>query len=540
MFCTPGAGSDSIIARVSCGLDYYFSGQGIGDDVDDEDEQRSPERRAVSWLVAKAPKAMQRPIVFNQNGYESFRTMSTKPSDILIASYPRCGLSWIQAITWFLMRSDDEGRLPNGWQRWDGSRGPTYCEDRTATRMAPKRVANQQDPRIFTTHARPEHWPNIIADGGKIIIITRDPRDAMVSTFFRLRELGIELRAFGGLDDRVFKCAKACDTQSLDSVFDDFNDNGDKVNCLSLLIDDPQEKNNASSHQTNLQQGKNGGVEPYDATKSKNRRFYADYYTWHAEIAKLMDIYGSDRFLLVTYEDLQENPVKVTKDVYAFLVQAPTTSNGNEDPRQYRQGIMSKVASQAKINNAIDFASFENIQARGNAALRKGVVGDHRVYLTPEHWEAMVRKTLLNLIQYPQLRSVCHRLVQDTPNALRILSESDRCILEPLLKETDTPLTSAVKNATDENNIIRIPLENPQDDHVVYSDWSIGKEKTDASVTQTSQTKNIGLPAANSAAFRRPNLFNLSRIPSSRRSTVASPKTSQRKNATSVANDSRS
>ena len=51
--------------------------------------------------------------------------------------------------------------------------------------------------------------------------------------------------------------------------------------------------------------------------------------------------------------------------------------------------LFGKPATSDKIDEAVRFASFDETAARGDDALRKGVVGDHKIYLSREHWDAV-------------------------------------------------------------------------------------------------------------------------------------------------------
>ena len=447
MFCNP-LGGDAW-SRVSCGL--YFLGSGDANYLIDEEEevqqqQQLDDKPQVSWLVAKGPKAMQRPIVFNQRGFESFRVMATRPTDILVTSYPRCGLSWLHALTFALLEKDD---TCVGWK------GPVYCEARSSARAYAEKVATQSTPRLFSTHARPENWPAVLDAGGKVVVITRDPRDALVSTFFRLRELGTELQAYAAVDDRIGNCATACANVTMDSVFDDFHDDGfnDSDSILSLLIEDgfdedpggddsqPQASPQAlSSRENSSAETPNGRVtrEALSSTslfsrsetlddddetpharppKRKNTRFYSDYYGWHLEMASLAAQYPT-QVLLIQYEDLQMDIAKEGAKIQKFL------------------------RSTVDIDRAVEFASFEATKDRGDSALRKGVSGDHRIYLTKEHWDAVCRKTLLEFADVLPLRPLCTRIATDCPNALAILPKRLRTDLNAMIPKKERPVSS--------------------------------------------------------------------------------------------------
>lgn len=342
LFCTPTS-PDTSMSRFVCGLQWTLGGGSSNVDVEvfvDEEEHEMPP--AVSWLVATGPKALQRPIIMNKRGFEVFRNLEGHVSDILVTGYPRCGLSWAHAIIFFLARSSDNGTLEKG-ELMVGGRGPVYCETRNADKVSAHSVLAQHAPRLLTTHSRPGNWPDV---KGKVVIITRDPRDALVSTFFRIKQIGEELRTYENVDGRIAKCANECLTQTLEQVFDDFNDDGSGKSVMSLLMEDDEA-----------------------LPSPRNPRFYGDWFTWHSEVAKAVD---GKRSFVIGYEELHHDAARVVRRLAKFL----------EIP-----------INDEKVARCVEYAGFDATRARGDAHLRKGVVGDHRIYLTQEHWDAMAKKT---------------------------------------------------------------------------------------------------------------------------------------------------
>lgn len=375
MFCMVAGDSSQRWAQMACGLEVYLLGDNGVDLMIDESSERSAPlaSKAANWLVAKGPKALQRPIIFNQKSFDDFKNLTTRSSDVLVAGYPRCGTSWVHAMVYFLVRSDEEGVLETDPMQTVGGRGPIYCEARSSSRWNVESVANQAEPRLMTTHARPTNWPSV----QRAIVVTRDPRDAMVSTFFRVREIADEMRTFENIDGRIGACAQACAAQTLETVYDDFNDDGSASHILSILMDDGDDFDKAEEE----------SVKP-------NGRFYGDWYTWHSE---MLDAAKTRVVKVVTYEDLHANPAAVATGLAKFL---------------------QLDSSKQKIDRCIDFAAFSSVRARGDTALRKGVVGDHKIYLTQEHWDAMARKTIKHFHRAEPLASLVQRVARSSPTVV--------------------------------------------------------------------------------------------------------------------------
>jgi hypothetical protein len=47
-------------------------------------------------------------------GAQAFRRMRMEPSDVVMASYPKCGTSWVHQIIFCLLRMDERGRFRPG------------------------------------------------------------------------------------------------------------------------------------------------------------------------------------------------------------------------------------------------------------------------------------------------------------------------------------------------------------------------------------------------------------------------------------------
>lgn len=378
MFCMPEGSSTPRWAHLACGLESYLLGDSGVSFLVDESEAAAPQNR---WRVSSAPKALQRPFVFQSQTLNEFKKIVPRATDVLVASYPRCGLTWVHAIVFYLSRSDDHGRLLVDPSHNFGGKGPLYPESRNSSVFKIEHLVGQEDPRIMTTHVRPAEWPDI----DRVVVVTRDPRDALVSTYFRIKGVVKEMQAMiqemrqlelqSQEDERLLQFTSRCSNQTLDEVYEDFNDDGSAAPILSGLMDD--------------------GIEE-ERPAEPNTRVYADWYTWHAELLALS---RNRAVKVVTYEDLHHDPRGVVADIAMFLGFPPTAS---------------------KIDRCVEFASFGAVSARCEphyvqAALRKGVMGDHKIYLTREHWDAMVRRTIRRFHRDLPMRSLVIRVAADSP-----------------------------------------------------------------------------------------------------------------------------
>ena len=153
-------------------------------------------------------------------------------------------------------------------------------------------MERQQRPRVVSSHARAGRLPKTFErSGARLLIVDRDPRDALVSTFFRLKRLGQKLRALECHDARLGAAADACEKLTLETVFDDFNAGG-----ADLALDFDQEAAVPAS-----------AVWPPGAAAAAPARDdaaaaadddagleYGDYYDWHADHGKVADALGEE------------------------------------------------------------------------------------------------------------------------------------------------------------------------------------------------------------------------------------------------------
>ena len=139
---------------------------------------------------------------FNDEGFKAFQASTLRPSDVVFVSYPKCGTSWMHQILFCLLRMDGDGELPAPRTELLGSSGQVYPDavpvsasevaagDRGAGGRGAASVRSiealmaQPEPRLFTTHIRGPNLPPSLQANGRLVVIARNPKDAIVSTFF--------------------------------------------------------------------------------------------------------------------------------------------------------------------------------------------------------------------------------------------------------------------------------------------------------------------------------------------------------------------
>ena len=432
------SGDHGMMSRLACGMELLFFGEPL-------DDLPANANETWSWEIATEPVALQKPPVKHTKGLAQFRRLSCRSDDVFVCSYPRCGLSWAHALAFHLCRSDEDGSLPYDATRVVGGRGPVL-PDTPPTRWSLSDVERQDAPRVFSSHAAVADLPaSFASSGARLIVVDRDPRDALVSAFFRLKRLGAKFRALECHDGRLGLAATACEGLTLEKVFDDFNDDGAGKASLALDFDaararaDPPEPRPLSSTYGDAvdRSGVDGAAALVNAAFSgddvgdggsarvgSSPGDYGDYYSWHAAHSRRAVDLGEDRVLHVHYERLQDEPEAVARDIYAFLY--PTESS----------------PSRAKVDEAVHFASFAVTAARGDDALRKGVTGDHKIYLSKEHWDALAVKCAKRLALEDRCAYQVARLTQDCPAALRAVPGPRRAAI--IQAQNDAPADNVV------------------------------------------------------------------------------------------------
>lgn len=137
-------------------------------------------------------------------------------------------------------------------------------------------MLEQPAPRLFSTHARAQNLPAKLATQGRLIVISRNPKDAMVSAHFFSKKLAAQ----GGPE-----------AAGADAVADSM-----QSTCAA-----------------------------WNATQSEEPEAgaYGDYYSWHEEQTKLMSQIGEKRATITFYETLQDdfdNEVRRLADFLGILL----------------------------------------------------------------------------------------------------------------------------------------------------------------------------------------------------------------------------
>lgn len=266
------------------------------------------------------------PAYFKKAGLERFKELKLEDDDVVMVSFPKCGTSWMHQILFCLLRMDDGGEFPAPLEQMVASWAQVYPDSLpsgaqgTRPALTVDALETQRRPRLFSCHIRAGNLPPSLLKHGRLVMISRNPKDALVSGFYFMKKIAAA-----------------------------FPDNQRVRETAALPLEDFYGNFNASV------------PEPGDG--------YGDYYSWHRDMADLLDRMGVQRSIFTLYESLQADFRGEVSRLASFL------------------GL--GTLSDAKLSAIASRVSLEAMGERKVFTVRKGVVGDHMSHLTPTHWAEM-------------------------------------------------------------------------------------------------------------------------------------------------------
>lgn len=315
------------------------------------------------------------PPYFKREGFDAFKIMQTKEDDVIMASYPKCGTSWMHQIIFSLLRIDDHGNLPAG-QKLIGKDHQVYPasllldsqHNGFSGRVTFNSLIAQRAPRLFSTHSRAGNLPKTILDKGRLVIIARNPKDAFISMFF--------------FDQKYKKITK--------------NPNIDK----HIREQYTQWVDKGMEHMfEQFQQHMGPDMAPIG---------FGDYFSYYKDMLALLQQIGlfgdhhhidggqRPRGFLTFYETLHSDFDSEIKRLAAFL--------GVTLTREKFATLKERVSFQAMAGAKLSGGRQHFV--RKHFTIRKGVVGDHMNYLSAAHWaraDELFRQQMLGVKEFHPL-----------------------------------------------------------------------------------------------------------------------------------------
>ena len=179
-------------------------------------------------------------------------------------------------------------------------------------------LEQQPSPRVFTTHLQHQALPASIHAAGRLVVVTRNPKDALCSLAkFWEKLASMPAGTISAAASRVAKSIVGEAEGGLGALADAFNTK-----------------------------------QPADRTGT-----FGDYYTYYSGMCGLADSLGQDRAIVLSYEALRGDFRREVERLAAFLGVGPL--------------------SEAKFEAVARRTSMDTMRSAGIVTVNKGVVGGH-------------------------------------------------------------------------------------------------------------------------------------------------------------------
>lgn len=142
------------------------------------------------------------PMGFPVEGFQSALQYVAQPNDLFVATYPKCGTTWIQHIVYLILHRgtplQEHQKVDQAFPHLEEVRAD-YCQNLPPTRSG---APNGEGYRLIKTHlyysTTPQH------PRAKCICVVRNPKDVVVSFFHHTRGFERHYQFANGLFDVYF------------------------------------------------------------------------------------------------------------------------------------------------------------------------------------------------------------------------------------------------------------------------------------------------------------------------------------------------
>ncbi|KAL6594632.1 hypothetical protein ACP70R_048370 [Stipagrostis hirtigluma subsp. patula] len=124
------------------------------------------------------------------------RRFAPRPDDVLVASYPKCGTTWLKALAFAVMarRAHPPSAADHPLRRLNPHDCVPLVDEALAAGEGP-RLDRLPSPRLMNTHLPHALLPEPVAAGGcRVVYICRDPKDMVVSIWHFVRRIQPDLQ----------------------------------------------------------------------------------------------------------------------------------------------------------------------------------------------------------------------------------------------------------------------------------------------------------------------------------------------------------
>jgi len=116
---------------------------------------------------------------FLAQGYEKHLAgYRARPSDIIVASFPKSGTTWLQELVWRVVHGE------TGASSGDATLEYSFPQLEQSHIMAVRPLEDVPEPRLIKSHLPYQLLPeSVLSSGAKVLYVSRDARDACVSGY---------------------------------------------------------------------------------------------------------------------------------------------------------------------------------------------------------------------------------------------------------------------------------------------------------------------------------------------------------------------
>ena len=144
-----------------------------------------PNDQNPAWRLYRYRGAVMGSIGLLTNCQEHWARFLGRPSDIIVASFPKSGTTWLQELVWRVVHR--ETGPESGGGATIEQRSPMLDLPSTSElNMTP--LAELAEPRLMKSHLPYHLLPeSVLTSGARLLYISRDPRDVCVSFYYMAR-----------------------------------------------------------------------------------------------------------------------------------------------------------------------------------------------------------------------------------------------------------------------------------------------------------------------------------------------------------------
>merc|ERR1711953_1073918 len=122
---------------------------------------------------------------------KQIKEFQSRPDDVWVASFPKCGTTWTQEMVWCIMNNYDyeAGQKATLDEKFPYFEISAVTEvDGVLAENSMELVENMESPRLIKTHLSFDMLPTSITQNkAKLIYVTRNPRDTCISFYNFIR-----------------------------------------------------------------------------------------------------------------------------------------------------------------------------------------------------------------------------------------------------------------------------------------------------------------------------------------------------------------